>query len=332
MPKKKKQVTITDLAARTGYSIATVSRALNHKGSVGKIARERIDQAVHELGYRLNHDTRPSVSTTIGVLIPNLANPFNSTVLDGISKSAEAHKLSVVLIIASENQTSADYYFDLLKDMNLRGLIALSAFPDNITARKVNQELPVVMCSEYLEQTDISYVGIDDRRAAYQATKYLLSIGRTKLAMVNSTPNHKYAREREAGYKQAIRDANLQCDEHSILHVHDINFSLALSKITNLLEVKKDIDGVFNCSDVFAFATLEAAKRVGKKVPKDLSVIGFDNIFLSTVVSPSLTTVKQPSYEIGYEACEILVEKMTRKNAPDRHEVLDTSLLLRDST
>lgn len=332
MSRKRKPASLSDIATASGYSIATVSRAINHRGNVSPVAQRTIDALVAELGYHTNNACPPPKSTTIAILIPNLSNPFNSSVLEGIRNAAIAHDLNVALLMVKETDTDIDYYLNMLKDANYCGVIALAALPDNQTAYRLNHEIPLVMCSEYLEGTEMSYVGIDDNIAAQKATDYLTRIGRRHIALINATTNHKYARQREAGYKQALRRAQLPTDTDLILHINSIRYNLALSKVTDLLRTRTEVDAIFAASDIFAIAALEAARHLGRQVPDDLSVMGFDNTFLATVVSPKLTTIKQPAYEIGHEACEILQEKIARKNAPERHEVLEASLLVREST
>ncbi len=332
MSRKRKPASLSDIAAASGYSIATVSRAINHHDSVSAEAQRTIDAVVAKLDYHTTNTLQPPKSTTIAVLIPNLSNPFNSSVLEGIQNAAAAQSLNVALLMVKEADTDIDYYLNMLKDANYCGVIALAALPDNQTAYQLNHEIPVVMCSEYLEDTEMSYVGINDNTAAQKATDYLTKIGRHHIALINATMNHKYAREREAGYKQALQRASLTLDPDVILHINSIRYNLALSKVTDLLRSRTEIDAIFASSDIFAIAALEAARHLGRQVPNDLSVVGFDNTFLATVVSPKLTTIKQPAYEIGHEACEILQEKIARKNAPERHEVLEASLLVREST
>lgn len=332
MSRKRKPASLSDIAQASGYSIATVSRAINHHGNVSAVAQRTIDTLVSKMDYHITTTRQPAKSTTIAVLIPNLSNPFNSSVLEGIQNAANAHDLNVALLMVKETDTDIDYYLTMLKDANYCGVIALAALPDNQTAYQLNHEIPVVMCSEYLEDTEMSYVGINDDIAAQKATDYLTRIGRRHIALINATTNHKYARERESGYKQALRRAQLSLDEDLVLHINSIRYNLALSKVMDLLRTRTEIDAIFATSDIFAIAALEAARHLGRRVPDDLSVVGFDNIFLATVVSPKLTTIKQPAYEIGHEACEILREKIARKNAPERHEVLEASLLVREST
>ncbi len=159
--------------------------------------------------------------------------------------------------MVKETDTDIDYYLNMLKDANYCGVIALAALPDNQTAYQLNHEIPLVMCSEYLEDTEMSYVGIDDNIAAQKATDYLTRIGRRHIALINATTNHKYARQREAGYKQALRRAQLPTDTDLILHINSIRYNLALSKVTDLLRTRTEVDAIFAASDIFAIAALK---------------------------------------------------------------------------
>jgi len=334
--RKPKNIAIEEIAHLAGVSTATVSRVINNKPNVREDTRQRVMDLLLDKGYifseRHKHaqsNTHPS--HTIVILTPDVSNPFNSMVIDGVMAAAKLHGYQVIVTIAREIHADFAYYESLLRDIHVAGIIALAAFPDVETARQVNNRWPVVMCSEYLENSGLSYVGIDDVQAGARATQFLIGQGRKQVALINGTLNRKYARDREAGYMQALGAADQTSRAEHMLHLSNISYGLALPSITALLQNHPEIDAVFACSDVLAAATIEAARRVGRSVPGDIAIIGFDNIDLAVMTSPHITTISQPSFDIGYHSCEVLVDAVQRGVGAANTVILSTDLIVRGS-
>lgn len=149
---------------------------------------------------------------------------------------------------------------------------------------------------------------------------------------MNCNINFKYAQHREKGYYRALRQAGLTANPDWIVHISTISYQLAYSNALHILNLPDRPDAVFACSDVFALAVVNAAGKLGLKVPDDLSVIGFDNVYLSAMCDPAITTIEQPSFQLGLQACELLLEKIKFPNTPFRQIILDTELIVREST
>jgi DNA-binding LacI/PurR family transcriptional regulator len=197
---------------------------------------------------------------------------------------------------------------------------------------KLNMRCPLVMCSEFCEGCDVSYVSIDDYSAGKNATDYLISIGQKKIALMNSTLENKYARHREEGYLTSLRNAGIEINENWITHVSDVSFNLALTAATHILNSNNRPDAFFAASDIFAAAIIKAAKKMGLSVPQDISVVGFDNTDISIIADPAITTISQPSFQMGYQACDLLLSKMSNPGTPNKQILLDTELIVRGST
>lgn len=330
----KKKVSLQDIAKEAEVSIATVSRVINQKSSVKAETRERVLKILIENAYPMPTVTAaPDDSSTIVVFVPDFANPFTSVVLDGIRKSAKLNRYNTVMIVAKEaDHDSLEDYLDLIRDVNAKGIISVAALPNETVACSLNQHIPTVMCSEYIASKNVTYVSVDNYKAAFDATDYLIQSGRQRIVHFNSTLNHQYAREREAGFRDALEQRQLAVDESLLLHLPRIHYQLALSQIEFLLESHPDIDGVFASSDIFAAATVEAALKLGRKVPDDLSIIGFDDIEIATIITPKLTTVHQPSFELGFQACELLKEKIASPQIDAKQIMLYTNLVIRETT
>jgi DNA-binding LacI/PurR family transcriptional regulator len=196
----------------------------------------------------------------------------------------------------------------------------------------LTRSCPIVMSSEYNDIEGISFVSIDDFTASYRATEYLISRGCKKIGFLNSQLRHQYARHREQGYKKALEKAGLEQREDWLAHISAVDYSIALSYVTNILSLPEHPDSFFAISDVFAVAAIHAAKRKGLQVPKDISVIGFDNIPVSSMTDPPITTIEQPGIQIGDQSFELLLEKINNPLTPKKKILLDTELIVRGST
>ena len=344
--RKTKEVSLEEIAKLANVSTATVSRVINNKENVNQKTRDRVMQVISDKNYTFTDRQKGNQlkengnqlmekakeSNTIVVLLPDFSNPFNDMVTDGIRKAAKVNDFGIVFVLVKGIGTPLSYYEEILKDINIAGIISLSPFPNLNIALELKKRWPLVMCSEYLDNQQISFVGIDDIKAAKQATSFLLKSGRKNIALINSSLDHKYARDREAGYKIALAENNIDFRDELVIRLSTINYQMALSQLIFLFSSKNDIDAVFACSDIFAAAAVGAAKEVGKKVPDDISIVGFDNIDLSLMVSPSLTTVSQPSFEIGYQSCEILIESIHKPQLEPKNVTLFTDFIIREST
>lgn len=328
------KITIEDIAEKAGVSIATVSRILNNKDNVRKETRQRVMDAMSNLGYHpdFSNGLVNSDSNLILMIVPELSNPIFSTIADGVQSSAMRHGYHLLVHQTRTINNTIDYYESLLKKNSVAGLILLNSVSDVGLLEKLNMRCPLVMCSEFCEGCDVSYVSIDDYAAGKNATDYLLSIGQKKIAFMNSTLENKYARHREAGYIASLKNAGIEVNEDWIMHLSDVNFNLALTAATHMLNSENRPDAFFAASDIYAAAIIKACKKMGLSVPQDISVVGFDNTDISIIADPAITTISQPSFEMGYQACDLLLSKMSNPGSPNKQILLDTELIVRGST
>lgn len=327
-------ITIEEIARRADVSIATVSRIINHKDTVKPDTRQRVLDVMEELNFQPKSPSsiNDSTSKVILMCVPDFSNPFNSPVIDGVQKAAHEYEYDVLLLQSKDFYTDSSDYLNIIKNNSLAGILILSSAPNNQLLKELCFRCPVVMCSEYAEDYGVSYVSIDDFEAARKAVNYLISTGCKKIGMINSNKKFKYARHREKGYLAALEEAGLEQNPDWISHISSINYNLALSNAKHILSLKNRPDALFSSSDVFAAAAVRAAKELNLRIPEDVSIIGFDNIELSVICDPKITTVEQPSYEIGFQACELLIEKIKNPGIADKQIILNTELIVREST
>lgn len=327
---KRRSATLQSIADDHNVSIATVSRVLNNKGNVSAILKKIITKSLVENGYTIAEERK--ISNTVIVFVPDYSNPFNSEVLSGIERAAKLAHYRMVIIRTSSSNDTVSYYLSLLEDINTVGIISLSPFNNLEVVRKLNNMIPTVMCSDYIFDKNLSLVSIDNRKAAYTATEFLIKDGRRNLLHVNSTLNHNYAVLRQEGFLKAASDYHLTTSEDNIIHLSTINYDLAFSQLNYYLQEHPEIDGIFASSDIFAAASLSAGIKNSRRIPEDLSIIGFDNVEIASIVIPSLTTVNQPMFDIGFQSFELLHEKIKKDNRIEKQIFLETNLIVRDTT
>lgn len=325
------KATLTQIAEKAGVSIATVSRILNDTGRVSPPTRQKVLSAMRELEY--HSAARPApLYQSILVLVPDFANPFYANIIDGIQQTAHDNHFEAFLVQTKDVYPSSGYYLNLFKKGGFSGVLWLSSTPPGELLADIEQHCPIVMCCEYPEDHPCSYVSIDDATAAYRAVNYLISTGCKRIGFVNCSLKYKYARHRRAGYLRALEHAGLRFNPEWYVNIPSIDYTLAYSAILQTLNSDSVPDAIFTCSDVFAAATINAAQSLGIRVPEDLAVIGFDNIETSRMTQPPITTIAQPGFQMGQQACSILMEKIGNPDLPRRHILLNTELIIRNST
>ena len=330
---QRKSITVADIARQAQVSQATVSRVLTQKGIVKGDTYDRVIRAMDELGYQYTEAIRtvqPSGSLII-INIPSLENPFYGEIVKGAKSSAMRHGYHLLINEEHVNRNTVGKIIELIKKTRAVGIITLNHI-DYDVLQKLSAATTVIQCCEHNEEIDLPYVTIDDLSASMNLTEYLLSMGRRRIAFVSGPERYKYARHRLKGYYSALEAAGITPNPALVIQLPDVTFELAVSAAMQLLNTDNPPDAFFTCSDVYAAAVLRAAHLAGCRVPQDVMVTGFDNIQFSAMSIPSLTTVNQPKTQLGFMACELLLEKTLSPTSPNKKVILETELILREST
>lgn len=326
-------MTIQQIAEIAGVSIATVSRVMNHKTTVKDKTRRKILDILEQ--YNLNPSSvllTDQNSRTILLCVAEISNPSTPRIITGVQNAAYRNNYRVFILQSKKTYLTFEDYKDLLQNHSFAGIILIATVSEPEMLETLTRSCPIVMCTEYCDVNSISFVSIDDVTAARKATNYLISCGCRKIALMNSILRHQYARHREQGYIEALEKIGGARNDDWIVHIPEINYNLAFSYANNILSLPNRPDGIFAVSDVYAIAALHAAKRNGLRVPEDVSIIGFDNIPVSSMMDPALTTIDQPVTQIGYQSCELLIEKIGNPLSSAKKIFLDTELIVREST
>lgn len=325
---------IIAIAKRAGVSTATVSRVLNNSTAVRPEKRARVEQVIAEVGYRTNllaRNLRTAQSRLLLTMVPDFGNPFYAEIVRGIDAVARREGYHVLLCdtgaVLSEERT----YFDLLRTRVADGAICLDPDTTQHALAEEASDLCWVACCEFDPAGPVPFVGIDNTQAAFDAVTYLIGRGRRRIAFLNSDERFMYARQRRKGYVKALRAAGLKPPKGDASNTTGVSYEDGHRAVARLLSSGARPDAIFAVSDTLAIGAMRGLRDAGLVVPTDVAVIGFDNIPLSTMVQPELTTVAQPMHELGETAVSLLLQRMRQPDAEIRGVVLEHQLVLRGS-
>lgn len=311
-----KEVTIYDLARELNISIATVSRALKDDPVVSKKTRKKIFDLANERGYRSNvfaRSLRNQRTQTIGVIVPRLNSYFMSTVIAGMESIANASGYNLIISQSSESfekeKTNARTMFDNRVD----GLLVSLAYDTNDIEHFemfFKRNIPLIFFDRVAEHKNCTNVLIDNRKAAYEATKHLIEQGCKNIVHITATPKRNVYVDRLQGYKHALADHNLPFNEDNII-IGNLSQEAGADAAEKIMKMETRPDGVFVSNDNCAVGCMIALKQAGVKIPADIAFAGFNNDPVSKVIEPNLTTINYPGYEMGEVAARNLINHLT---------------------
>jgi len=337
-------VTLKQIAEQLGISITTVSKALKDYPDVSKKTRKLVRETAFMLNYKPNSfavNLRTRESKTIGLIIPEIVHHFFSSIIKGIISQAEKKGYLVITLQSNESYELEKKQIDLLLSKRVDGiLISLANGTGDYKhlTEIIENDTPLVMFDKIAKIIRCSKVIIDDRKAAYKATEHLIKIGCKKIAHFRGPLMPQNSIDRFLGYKQALIDYGLPYDP-TLVYVNDcgdLSFEEGKESINQLLKDHDDVDGIFINTDLVAIGAMTEIIKNGIKVPEDISIVGFSNWFMSSVMSPSLTTINQPGFEMGKKAFKLLYKEIRNKKKMKpiiyKDVILDADLIIRNST
>jgi len=328
-----KTVTMKDVAELANVSTATVSRVFSGSDTVADKTRKKVIEAVKELNYHPNvlaRQLRMMETKTIIVVVPDITNTFFSKVLKGIEITARRNGYRVLLGDTGNDITIEHEYLKALYEKHADGLVLLTARMDRNTIESLMEKYPVVLACEYLEDSNVPTVSIDNISAARKATEHLIKLGHKRLAHITGPMNVILSRDRLKGYKQAMKTYGLEIDPLLITE-GDFYYKTGYDLMLKLMSIDNPPTAVFAANDEMAIGAIKAIQSQGLKVPEDIAIVGFDNIEMSVIFSPSLTTIGQPMHKIGEKAMNLLLDLIRGKKLRKNQFVLDDKLIIRES-
>ncbi len=330
--------TMADVAREARVSVATVSRLLNHQGPVRPDTAERVYAAIQKLSYEPNilaRNLRKNESRVILILSPNVTNPYYAHILSGIGDAAAELGYSALICNTADDQEREKEALDLLKKRRADGAILMSSELGCGWLLEYASRYPLVQCCEYDPDVDIPHVSIDNYQAAQNTMEYLIAQGHTRIAIISSENNYFSTRMRYQGYRDTLEKYGIPIREDYIAYAsRDYSFKSGKMKAKALLGASLPPTAIFCISDTLALGAITAAKEIGRRVPEDVTVIGFDDVEHTTMFHPYITTIAQPCYKLGKQSMHLLYAQMTQgRDARVPHQlILEHELIVRESS
>ena len=330
------KITIQDVAEKANVSVATVSRVMNGNYPVKAETSETVLKVIKELNYIPNMQARELTkqkSTTIGVVVPSINNMFFTELVYGIENELKTNSLSIILACTNGDSDEEQKCVNNLISRNVSGIIVAGPGTENIKAKfydNISHKIPLVFInSEYMD-SNISYVSNDEASGAKIALNYLLDNNHKDILFVRGKDSYSYD-IKEKIYKEIMAK---NFDSSKIINIGNGNTSDTVDNTMNIfLDIlnNRSSTAVFACNDLMAVGVLNACKKLGIKVPNEISIIGYDNIHLSKFVEPKLTTMDQNMFFLGANAAQLLVEKINCDNKFSKRIILNNSLVERET-
>ncbi|MBX3082248.1 MAG: LacI family DNA-binding transcriptional regulator [Anaerolineae bacterium] len=332
--------TLRDVARLAGVSLGTASQALNKRNNVAPETRAKVLEAAAALGYQ--HQTRVTVSnpqplSVIGMILkqdgvmPMAANPFYSYVLSGVERECQRMNLSLMFASVEVDELNCPVSFPpMLLDQKVDGILVVGTFiEDTILEISQRVDMPIVLIDAYAPGKSFDSVIADNLNGAYAAVEYLIKQGHRNIGLIGSLPDaYPSIRERRKGYLRALKYHGI---ETSYIEDGQLNRIPAYDATCRLLRRAPEVTAIFACNDECAIGVMNAAREMGREIPSDLSVVGFDDIDLAQEVTPALTTVHVDKVLMGVLAVRHLRDRAESLNRPALTTALSTQLIVRDS-
>ena len=337
-----KETTLKQIAEALGISITTVSKALKNYPDVSEKTKNSVLELATSLQYTPNSfavNLRTKESRTIGLIIPEVVHHFFSNVINGIIAEAEKNGYLVIILQSNESLELEKKQVELLLNKRVDGIImSLSndSNDENHIKEIMRREIPFVQFDKISKLIKSSKVLINDQKAAFEATEHLIKKGCKKIAHIRGPVNPQNAIDRFLGYKKALEHYGITFNYDLVYTCKNVTFDEGKLFAAKIINDHPNIDGIFVITDLVAVGVLAHFNEHKIKIPEQVKVIGFSNWFMSQVITPKLSTVDQPSYEMGVESFNLLLEEMNcrKETIPFLPRIieLNTRIIEREST
>ncbi|WP_284943800.1 LacI family DNA-binding transcriptional regulator [Acidisoma cladoniae] len=331
--------TIRDVARVAGVAVSTVSYVVNDSGHVSPETRLRVTSAIRALRYEPNtmaRNLKTGKASSIGLIAPDLANPYFAAVAAGVQEAAQASDILLVLCTTQSQPHWEDYYSHVVRARRLDGLIFLSG-SGMLTASLLEliQRGLVVLVDEKLPGLDVPAVTSNNRRGARAVAGHVLDMGHRRIGIIGGPPQLWTAEQRLSGYREALAGAGIDPDGVPILH-GDYQQASGMVAARALLDVPaaERPTALLCANDMMAIGAMLCCREMGLRIPGDVSVVGFDDIPMAELMEPGLTSVRQSGHALGRAACRLLLRRINPHDGKDEEEVITnqpTTLIPRGS-
>jgi LacI family transcriptional regulator len=330
-------LTLEDIAKQAGVSRSTVSRVVNGQPYVRPEVRERVLKLIQSTGFHPNLAARTLASQhswMIGLVLPRsvssfFSDPYFPRLTQGIAQACNQYNYTLGLFLVSTPEDEEKIYPRVSRRGFLDGVLVQSGqIGDHLIDSLVNSDVPLVVAGRPFNTNDVSYIDVDNVQASYQAVSHLVSLGYQRIGTIIGLPNSTVSLDRKEGYLKALIEHGLAVDK-SLIVEGDFTEAGGYSAMKNLFSAEPD--AVFAASDLLALGAMRAVREIGLCVPDDIAFVGFDDLPIATLPDPPLTTVRQPIFEFGVKAVEMLIDVINHGARPARRVIMDTELVIRAS-
>ncbi|GEL10774.1 LacI family transcriptional regulator [Flavobacterium glycines] len=325
------------VAEHSKVSIATVSRVINNDPKVSKATMLKVQASIAALEYKPNRVAQRLRSTSkktklLGLVIPDIQNPFFVDVVRGVEDYAYQNNFAVMIGNFGQDEKKEKLYLDILQSENIDGLIVAPIHgKDKGVENLVKKNIPVVCIDRGLTDVDVDVVKVNNEQGAFSAISHLLSIGHKRIAFISGNFKIPTYIERLSGYKKALSEYGVAFDE-SLVFARDTDYKSGFEIANKILELDNRPTAIFSGNNLLTLGALEAIHAKSIKIPEDISIVGFDDMPWSISLNPPLSAVRQPGFDMGRKAAEMLYERIVNPTREKENVILKTELMLRKST
>ena len=327
-------ITIRDVAKAAGVSTMTVSRVINNKGQVAEETRIRVEQAMKQLAFTPNMNAQNLVTNktrTIGIIVPDIANPFFASLVKVGEKICNERGYSMLIGNTEGSLDIERRYISVYKSRMCEAMILVAPRVEDKELIELNAQIPLVVVDRKVEHDDIVQVYLDNTRGAEVATEHLIGLGHKKIGFIMGPESVPNSHTRFEGYETALQHADIPLDRELVFQ-GDFLVETGRAALDYFETLQEMPTAMFCSNDLMAIGVLERANELGIEIPQHYSLIGFDNIFLSSLVSPALTTISYPVLEMGTKAITLLLDSLLSDSKVQMSENLEHNLIIRSST
>jgi LacI family transcriptional regulator len=332
----KTNVTMKDVAELADVSTTTVSHVVNNTRYVSELTREKVEDAMQTLGYRPNYlarSLRSGETKTIGLLVPDASNPYFAEIARQIEDLGYGKGYSVILGNSDNNSYKQANYINTFIAKKVDGVILISTGSKTSELQPlIDNDIPIVLADRDVSRPCADVVLLDNVRAAYEATRYLIELGHECIACITGQKDLFASTQRVKGYKKALTEFNIPIRDN-LIEMGDFRFEGGELAMQRLLEKSCSPTAVLALNDLMAIGAMKAIMGAGLSVPNDISVIGFDDIQFASAVKPALTTMAQPQKDFSHFTVDTLIQRMAGEIQGEHQRIiLPAKLVVREST
>ncbi len=342
---RKKKTTLNDIALTTGVAPMTVSRVVNGTGYVSKETKEKVLLAVKKMSYRRNgvaRNLKRQRTETVGLVLGDLSNPYSTEIANAVRETLSVRGYNLFICISEHSAKEDVIAFESLVDHNVDGIIVATRSNkdgDRLLTTIADSNLPMVVVGRDFLHDSVDYVTADNLTGGFEATQHLIDLGHRRIAFIGAGFESRSSLKRLQGYLKALEKHGIEIDERLITGRKEPDVpgysteKIGYEAMKRLLSLPNRPTAIFARNDFTAIGAMSAIKEAALSIPKDIAIVGFDDIPLAVHMMPSLTTIRQPMRFLGRLAAEMLLRRISNDDPIEREErVLDCELIVREST